>query len=158
QPLEALAVIVATGRTWANPLQEVADEHLWDNGISTAAVDDGTLPRFRNRPVVVLAETDAALGEAEYLTRFASLVALVHEGCELRRHWLSRVRAAALLTHPRIEVRPRRGIVRVVGTPEEGVTAVRLRHLDTGVGEELLCTGIFLAADFTRPNTDFLHG
>ena len=84
-------MIVATGAR-ANYLGLPSEEKFKNRGVSACAVCDGALPRFRNKPLVVIGGGDSAVEEADYLTKFASTVYLVHRRDELRA---SKIMAAA---------------------------------------------------------------
>ena len=81
--MEALTVIVATGAR-ANYLGLPSEQRFKNNGVSACAVCDGALPRFKNRPVVVIGGGDSAVEEGTYLSKFASKVYLVHRRDQLR--------------------------------------------------------------------------
>ena len=83
QTVESQAVIVATGAR-ANYLGLPSEDRFKNNGVSACAVCDGALPRFRNKPLVVVGGGDSAVEEGTYLTKFASTVYLVHRRNELR--------------------------------------------------------------------------
>ena len=74
---ESHAVIVATGAR-ANYLGLPSEEKYKNRGVSACAVCDGALPRFRNKPLVVIGGGDSAVEEADYLSKFASTVYMVH--------------------------------------------------------------------------------
>jgi thioredoxin reductase (NADPH) len=150
---EAHAVIVATGAR-ANYLGLPSEHRFKNNGVSACAVCDGALPRFRNRPLIVVGGGDSAVEEASYLTKFASMVHLVHRRDQLRASKIMQQRA---LTHPKIQMRWNRTVEEVIGTDEEGVTAIRLKSTVDDKKETVEVGGMFLGIGHT-PNTDFLQG
>ena len=83
ETIEAHAVIVATGAS-ANYLGLESEDRFKNNGVSACAVCDGALPRFRERPCIVIGGGDSAVEEADYLSKFASVVHLVHRRDQLR--------------------------------------------------------------------------
>src|SRR5438067_5350032 len=101
QTVHALAVIVATGAR-ANYLGLPSEDKYKNNGVSACAVCDGALPRFRNKPLVVVGGGDTAVEEGTYLTKFASKIFMVHRRHELRASKIMQQRA---LTHPKIEMK-----------------------------------------------------
>ncbi|HZU34297.1 MAG TPA: FAD-dependent oxidoreductase, partial [Gemmataceae bacterium] len=125
-----------------------------NHGVSACAVCDGALPRFRNRPVVVIGGGDSAVEEGTYLSKFASTVYLVHRRDKLRASQIMQQRA---LTNPKITPKWNRALDEVLGNDREGVTGVRLRSTVASEAEELAVGGVFLAIGHT-PNTDFLEG
>src|SRR4029077_12151223 len=112
------------------------------------------LPRFRNRPIVVVGGGDSAVEEGSYLTKFASRVHLVHRRDQLRASKIMQQRA---LANNKIDFRWNRVLEEVLGNDREGVTGVRLKSTVETKAEELACSGVFLAIGHT-PNTDFLKG
>ncbi|HEY8504012.1 MAG TPA: thioredoxin-disulfide reductase [Gemmataceae bacterium] len=153
QTVEALAVIIATGAR-ANYLGLPSEEMYKNRGVSACAVCDGALPRFRNKPLVVVGGGDSAVEEATYLTKFASKVYLVHRRDELRASKIMQERAFA---NPKIEIKWNRVVEEVLGTEDGGVTGVRLKSTVDDQREQLEAAGMFLAIGHT-PNTDFLEG
>jgi thioredoxin reductase (NADPH) len=153
QTVEALSVIVATGAR-ANYLGLPSEDRFKNNGVSACAVCDGALPRFRNRPLIVVGGGDSAVEEGTYLTKFASTVYLVHRRDQLRA---SKIMQARALGNPKIAPKWNRQLVEVLGTDKEGVTGARLKSTVDGSTEEVAVSGVFLAIGHT-PNTDFLQG
>ncbi len=153
QTVEALAVIVATGAR-ANYLGLPSEDKYKNNGVSACAVCDGALPRFRNKPVIVIGGGDSAVEEATYLSKFASTVHLVHRRDRLRASKIMQQRA---LENPKIKIQWNRGLDEVLGTDKDGVTGVRLKSTVDKQTETLDATGVFLAIGHT-PNTKFLAG
>jgi thioredoxin reductase (NADPH) len=153
QTVESLSVIIATGAR-ANYLGLPSEDRYKNNGVSACAVCDGALPRFRNKPLVVVGGGDSAVEEGTYLTKFASVVYLVHRRDELRASKIMQKRA---LEHPKITPKWHRVVDEVLGTSDQGVTGVRLKSTQDGKTEELTASGMFVAIGHT-PNTDFLAG
>jgi thioredoxin reductase (NADPH) len=153
QTVEAHTVIVATGAR-ANYLGLPSEDRYKNNGVSACAVCDGALPRFRNKPLVVVGGGDSAVEESTYLTKFASTVYLVHRRNELRASKIMQQRA---LSNPKITMKWNRTLDEVLGTEEAGVTGARLKSTMDNAAEQLDVSGVFLAIGHT-PNTDFLGG
>jgi thioredoxin reductase (NADPH) len=154
QEVECLSAIIATGAR-ANYLGLPSEDRFKNNGVSACAVCDGALPRFKNKPLVVVGGGDSAVEEGTYLTKFASVVYLVHRRDQLKASKIMQKRA---LENPKITPKWHRVVDEVLGTEAEGVTAVRLKStLGDGKTEELTAGGMFVAIGHT-PNTDFLAG
>ncbi len=150
---QAHAVIVATGAR-ANYLGLPSEERFKNRGVSACAVCDGALPRFRNKPLAVVGGGDSAVEEADYLSKFGSVVHMVHRRDQLRA---SKIMAARALGNPKIKMQWNRSLAEVLGDDKSGVTGVRLAST---VGEpDLLLdvSGVFMAIGHT-PNTAFLNG
>ena len=131
----------ALGRTFKN------------RGVSGCAVCDGALPRFRQRPLAVIGGGDSAVEEAEYLSKFASVIYLVHRRDQLRA---SKIMADRAKHNPKIQPVWNRTVEEVLGNDRDGVTGVRLKST-TGEAELTLeIAGFFLAIGHT-PNTAFLR-
>jgi thioredoxin reductase (NADPH) len=150
---EALAVIIATGAR-ANYLGLPSEEAFKNRGVSACAVCDGALPRFRNRPLVVVGGGDSAVEESTYLTKYASKVYLVHRRDALRA---SKIMADRAMNDPKIEIVWNHALDEVYGTDKDGVTGVRLRNTADGRMHDRDAGGVFLAIGHT-PNTAFLEG
>ncbi len=147
------ALIIATGAR-ANYLGLPSEDLYKNRGVSACAVCDGALPRFRNKPLVVIGGGDSAMEEASYLSKFASTVYLVHRRGEFRA---SKIMAQRVLENPKIKVKWFTGVDEVLGDENRGVTGVRLRNLQDSSSEVIEATGMFCAIGHT-PNTDFLAG
>jgi thioredoxin reductase (NADPH) len=153
ESVETLSVIVATGAR-ANYLGLPSEERFKNRGVSACAVCDGALPRFRGKPIVVVGGGDSAVEEASYLTKFGSMVYLVHRRNQLRASKIMQQRA---LGNPKIVPRWNRVLQEVLGNDREGVTGARLASTIDKQVEEVPASGVFLAIGHT-PNTDFLAG
>jgi thioredoxin reductase (NADPH) len=151
--VQAKTVIIATGAR-ANYLGLPSEEAYKNRGVSACAVCDGALPRFRNKPVVVIGGGDSAVEESTYLSKFASVVYLVHRRDKLRASQIMQERAT---TNPKITIKWNRTLDEVLGTDKDGVTGVRLNSTVDDKVEKVDATGLFLAIGHT-PNTDFLKG
>ncbi len=153
QKVETLSVIVATGAR-ANYLGLPSEDKYKNNGVSACAVCDGALPRFRNKPLVVVGGGDSAVEEGTYLSKFASTVYLVHRRDQLRA---SKIMQARALENPKITMKWNRALDEVLGNDKDGVTGVRLKSTVDKQAETLDVRGVFLAIGHT-PNTKFLDG
>jgi thioredoxin reductase (NADPH) len=153
QEVEALSVIIATGAR-ANYLGLPSEDQFKNRGVSACAVCDGALPRFRNKSIVVVGGGDSAVEEGTYLTKYGSVVYLVHRREQLRASKIMQQRA---LSNPKIKMKWNRMLHEVLGNDKQGVTGVRLTSTVDDSTEELACSGVFLAIGHT-PNTEFLRG
>ena len=153
QSHQAEAVIVATGAR-ANYLGLPSEEQFKNRGVSGCAVCDGALPRFRNRPVAVIGGGDSAVEEADYLSKFASKVHLVHRRDQLRA---SKIMVQRALENPKIDIQWNRVVEEVEGNDREGVTGVHLKSTAQEPDLKLPISGFFPAIGHT-PNTAFLRG
>lgn len=153
EEVETLSVIIATGAR-ANYLGLPSEEAYKNKGVSACAVCDGALPRFRDKPLVVVGGGDSAVEEADYLSKFASTVHLVHRRDELRA---SKIMAQRALDNPKITLEWNSEVEEILGTEDEGVTGVRLKSTEDDSTRELEAGGAFMAIGHT-PNTTFLEG
>jgi thioredoxin reductase (NADPH) len=144
---------VATGAR-ANYLGLPTEERFKNRGVSACAVCDGALPRFRNKPLAVVGGGDSAVEEADYLSKFACVVQMVHRRDQLRA---SKIMAERAMENPKIKILWNRGLKEVLGNDKEGVTGVRLASTAGEPDLEVAVAGVFLAIGHT-PNTAFLKG
>jgi thioredoxin reductase (NADPH) len=150
---ETRALIIATGAR-ANYLGLPSEEAFKNRGVSACAVCDGALPRFRNKPLVVVGGGDSACEEASYLTKFAGKVYMIHRRDQLRA---SKIMAERAAENPKIEFVWNSTVDEALGNDKDGLTGVRLKNLVDGKERELDATGMFLAIGHT-PNTRFIEG
>lgn len=153
QQVEAHAVIIATGAR-ANYLGLPSEEAYKNRGVSACAVCDGALPRFRNKPLVVVGGGDSAVEESDYLSKFASVVYLVHRRDELRA---SKIMAQRAEENPKIEILWNSAVEEILGDDKNGVTGVRIKSTVDDSQSEKEVGGVFMAIGHT-PNTRFLEG
>lgn len=149
----AHTIIIATGAK-ANYLGLPSEDKYKNFGVSACAVCDGALPRFRNKPLVVVGGGDSAMEEAGYLTKFASTVYLIHRRGEFRA---SKIMAQRTLENPKIDIKWFSVVEEVLGNDQAGVTGVKIKNLQSNRVQSLEASGMFCAIGHT-PNTDFLQG
>jgi thioredoxin reductase (NADPH) len=151
--INAHSVIIATGAS-ANYLGLESESRFKNMGVSACAVCDGALPRFRNKPLIVVGGGDSACEEGNYLTKFASTVYLIHRRDKLRA---SQVMADRLLSSTKVKAVWDSAVEEVIGDEERGMTGVRIKNLKTGATQIIEAPGMFVAIGHT-PNTRFLKG
>lgn len=146
-------LIIATGAGHRH-LGLESERQLEKKGVTYCATCDGALPLFRNQPLVVVGGGDSACEEALYLTRFGSVVHLVHRRDRLRA---SRIMASRVLSHPKIKPVWDSVVTDILDPGAGKVTAVRLKNVKTGAPGELACAGVFIAIGHV-PNTELFKG
>ncbi|HVM50587.1 MAG TPA: thioredoxin-disulfide reductase [Candidatus Acidoferrum sp.] len=130
-------------------------ERLLENkGVTYCATCDGALPHFRSQPLVVAGGGDSACEEAIYLTRFGSVVYLVHRRDTLRA---SKIMAERALGHPKIQPIWDSVITEILDVKQDKVVGVRLKNLKTQAERVLDCAGVFVAIGHV-PNTHVFKG
>jgi thioredoxin reductase (NADPH) len=118
-------------------------------GVSYCAICDGAF--YKGHTILVVGGGDAALEEADFLTRYAEKVYLVHRRDTFRASKIVQQRAFA---NPKIEVITDTVVDEVVG--KDGLmTHAKIRNVKTGVASDLIATGIFIFIGFT-PNTGMI--
>jgi thioredoxin reductase (NADPH) len=150
-------LIIATGASakWLGiPGESKVPDGFGGNGVSACATCDGPLPAFRNKVLVVVGGGDTAMEEATFLTRYAAKVYVVHRRDKLRASKIMQEKAFA---NDKIEFIWDSELKEIVGTPEHGVTGVRLHHLKNGKERIFECAGVFVAIGH-KPNTDLFKG
>jgi thioredoxin reductase (NADPH) len=132
------SLIIATG---AKPrrLEVPGEDELWGAGVSACATCDGFF--FRDKHVVVVGGGDTAMEEANFLTKFASKVTVVHRRDELRASKIMQERA---FKNDKVDFVWNATVSRVIGEGGQ-VQAVELTDTQTGETTELPCDGMFLA-------------
>ena len=149
----AQAVIIATGASHKH-LGAPGENLLETKGVTYCATCDGALPVFRNQPLVVVGGGDSACEEALYLTRFGSVIHLVHRRDALRA---SKIMAERTLSNPKIKPVWDSAVTEVLDVKQDKVTAVKLKNLKTGAESVLNCAGVFIAIGH-GPNTQIFKG
>lgn len=151
--LKARSVIIATGAR-ANYLGLESEGKFKNRGVSACAVCDGALPRFRNTPCIVVGGGDSAIEEADYLSKYSSVVYLVHRRDKFRA---SQAMVDRAMENKKIEVVWNHVVTEVLGDDQNGVTGAVLESTVDDSTKQLDASGFFLAIGHT-PNTDFLKG
>ncbi|WP_152040485.1 NAD(P)/FAD-dependent oxidoreductase [Salinigranum salinum] len=162
------AVIAASGAS-ARTLGVPGEDELMGYGLSTCATCDGAF--FRDEKIMVVGGGDAAMEEANFLTKFASTVYLVHRREEFRAedYWIDRTMEK--VDAGEIEIMRNTELTEIHGSPEDGVDHVILvRHpeghpkekLDSDRADEVEefdfdVGAVFYAIGHT-PNTAYLEG
>ncbi|MEI6892556.1 MAG: thioredoxin-disulfide reductase [Pontiella sp.] len=146
EPIEAKTVIIATGAT-AKYLGIESEQKFMGRGVSACATCDGAF--YKDVPIVVVGGGDTACEEAQFLTRFASKVTLVHRRDQLRA---SKIMADRTVNHPKIEMAWNSTIDEILGD-DSGVTGVRIKNVNTGETTDIPAAGYFSAIGH-KPNTE----
>ena len=135
--VKAKAVILAMGSAY----KEIGlknEKRLSGRGVSWCATCDGFF--FRDQVIAVVGGGDSAMEEANFLTKFASKVVLVHRRDSFRASKIMIERAAA---NPKIEFLFNHEVVDVLG--EDKVTGLKLKNTVTGEESSKDFTGLFVA-------------
>jgi thioredoxin reductase (NADPH) len=147
-------VIAATGAT-AKLLGLPTEQKFMGYGVSACATCDGFF--FRNQRVIVVGAGDTAMEEANYLTRHASEVTIVHRSQNFRA---SKIMLDRAKENPKIKFITDTVIDEVIGTEEDfkkTVTGVKLKNVVTGAVTDYPVEGVFIAIGH-KPNTDIFKG
>jgi thioredoxin reductase (NADPH) len=146
--LTADALIVATGARakWLG-LPEELDFRTKIGGVSACATCDGFF--YKGKEVLVVGGGDTAMEEADFLTKFADKVTVVHRRDELRASKAMQTRAKS---NPKIAWLFDSVVEKILGGPGEGVTGAMVRNVKTDEVSEVAAGGIFMAIGHT-PNT-----
>ena len=137
-------VIVSTGAS-ANLIGLPNELKLMGRGVSTCATCDGFF--FKDQTIAVVGGGDSAMEEANFLSRFASKIYLIHRSDAFKASQIMLDRARA---NPKIEFLPFCAVRDVLGS--DGVEGLKLENLKTSTFSTLKVTGLFVAIGHT-PNT-----
>lgn len=148
------SVIIATGAS-AKWLGIPSEKYYQGYGVSACATCDGFF--FRGLKVAVVGGGDTAMEEANYLTKFASEVIIIHRRSEFRA---SKIMLERAKNNPKIKFELNATIKEILGKEENGrkfVTGVLLKNTVDGSEKEIVLDGVFLAIGH-QPNTDVFKG
>jgi thioredoxin reductase (NADPH) len=147
----AATVIIATGAS-ARLLGLPSERTLMGHGVSTCATCDGYF--FRGLEIAVVGGGDSAMEEANFLTKFANKVTVVHRRDTLRASKIMQDKARA---NPKIAWILNSEVTDIKDTGKGEVTSMVVRDNATGVVSELPVSGVFVAIGHT-PNTSLFRG
>jgi thioredoxin reductase (NADPH) len=145
------AVIVTAGGTPVR-LGVPGEMEYAGKGVSYCAICDGAF--FREQVIAVVGGGDAAVEEADFLTRYASKVYVIHRRGEFRA---SRILRDRLMANPKVEVLWHTVAERIVGDDQGLMTGIEIRDVREDSVRTLDATGCFVFVGF-RPNTGIIDG
>jgi thioredoxin reductase (NADPH) len=151
--LTADTLIIATGARarWLG-LPEELEFRTKIGGVSACATCDGFF--YKGKEVLVVGGGDTAMEEADFLTKFADKVTVVHRRGELRASKAMQTRAR---NNPKIGWLLDSVVEKILGGPGDGVTGAMVRNVKTNETTEVPGGGIFMAIGHT-PNTAVFEG
>jgi thioredoxin reductase (NADPH) len=148
---EAQTVIIATGAS-AKYIGLPNEQKLIGRGVTSCATCDGAF--YRNVPVAVVGGGDTAMEESLFLTRFASMVHILHRRGAFRA---SKIMAERVMAHPKITVHWNTVVEDVLGVEQNEVTGLQLKNVQTGNLSTLDVKALFVAIGH-QPNTKPFEG
>lgn len=149
--IETQTLIVATGAT-ARKLGLESETKLTGRGVSGCAICDGLF--YKGQRVAVVGGGDTAMGDALYLARICTEVAVIHRRDEFRA---SKVMAERVLTNPKIKVYWNSLVEEFLGVEAKKVTGLRIRDKITDKITDVAVEGVFVAVGH-EPSTRWAKG
>jgi thioredoxin reductase (NADPH) len=147
------ALIIATGAS-AMYLGLPSEEAFMGRGVSGCATCDGFF--YKGQDVAVVGGGNTAVEEALYLSNITRKVTLIHRRDKFRAEPIMVDRLMDKVKEGRIELKLFSVLDEVLGD-DGGVTAIRIRHTQTGATEDIALQGLFIAIGH-RPNTEIFAG
>jgi thioredoxin reductase (NADPH) len=149
QELAAQAVIIATGAA-PKLLGIDSEKKLMGRGVSTCATCDGAF--FKGSDLIVVGGGDSAMEEANFLTKFAKKVYVVHRRDSLRASKIMQDRA---LKNPKIEFIWDSAVAEITDVAKGTVEGVVIENLKTGKKSPMKIDGVFVAIGHTPNSAPF---
>ncbi|MCC7356994.1 thioredoxin-disulfide reductase [Candidatus Uhrbacteria bacterium] len=149
--IETKTIIISTGAT-ARRLGLESEKKLYGHGVSACATCDGFF--FRGKKVIVVGGGDSAMEEANFLTRFADEVTIVHRRNEFKA---SKIMQDRVLNNPKVKVIWNSVVEEILGVEQNQVAGVRLKDTVTGETREMIIDGVFAAIGH-EPSTALFKG
>jgi len=147
--IEAKAVILAMGSAYRE-IGLANEKRLSGRGVSWCATCDGFF--FRNQNIAVVGGGDSAMEEANFLTKFADKVTLIHRRDSLKA---SKIMAERAQANPKIEFLWNSEVIDVLG--EDKVNGLSIRNTVSGELSVLAATGLFVAIGHD-PRSELVKG
>lgn len=146
---EADSIIIATGANAKN-LGIDSENRYIGKGVSTCGTCDG--PFFKNKNVIVVGGGDTAMEDANFITKFADTVTIVHRREEFKA---SKIMQEKVFSNKKIKIIWNSEVIEILG--KDKVEAVRLRNTKSGEMQDMPIDGVFVAIGHA-PNTKIFNG